>query len=484
MSYVQEIRPDNLHALQRLTFGNAGVTAAVAAAEALLIVVVAVASGSGYHLAFYDDIGSMAAYAAFGILAALFYIVPFVGRGESVLSALLGGGRPLQQIALRWHVAFLLIAAVGFLTKTTGTFSRGWIALFFLIGLFGLLRLEKTVAHLLRSAIARGRVRARRLLLVGTDEDLATYRAKRSRGGQHDQIVSVLRLAPAQLDDSASARSSLAAALRSASDDARNLAIDDVLLLPATRRGHVLAACLDCFALLPVGVHLDAFSEFEASVPPKMETVGPVVALTLSASPAHPLEVIGKRLFDVVASGLALVVLSPLFLIVAALIKLDSRGPVFFLQRRRGYNLREFQIYKFRSMTTLEDGDHVQQARANDPRVTRVGRYLRKWSIDELPQLINVLKGEMSIVGPRPHAVAHDRFFETRIDRYARRLNVKPGITGWAQVNGFRGETNTDEKMGQRVSHDLYYIDNWSLPFDLYIIALTVTSPRTFTNAH
>ena len=484
MSIVQNIPSNGLRAAQRLTFGNLAVTCAIAGAEAFLIVAAAVLSGAGYHYAAYGEVGSLAGYSAFGMLAALFFILPFAGRGESALGARLAGGRPLQQIVLRWHVAFLLIALVGFLTKTTDTFSRGWIALFFLIGLFSLLRLERTAARAVRSAVDRGVVRARRLMLVGTEEDLAAYRAKRTGEGQNDQLVAVLRLAPDQLGEDAASRAALAAALRSASVDARNQAVDDVLLLPSVRRGPVLNACLDCFALLPVGIHLDAFSDIEAIGQPRIETVGPIIALTLSAAPARPVAVIGKRFFDIVSSSLALVALSPLFLIVAALIKLDSAGPVLFRQRRRGYNHREFAIYKFRTMTTLDDGDRVEQARVNDPRVTRVGRFLRRWSIDELPQLLNVLKGEMSIVGPRPHAVAHDRLFETRIDRYARRLNVKPGITGWAQVNGLRGETDTDEKMRNRVGHDLYYIDNWSLPFDLYIIVLTVTSPRAFSNAH
>ena len=260
-------------------------------------------------------------------------------------------------------------------------------------------------------------------------------------------------------------------------------AVDDIVLLSATRRADILNACLVCFSLLPVSVHLDAFSDIEPIVTPKIEPIGPIVALTLSAAPARTVAVLGKRVFDVVVALIALFGLAPFFVLFAVLIKIDSAGPVVFRQRRRGYNHREFQIYKFRTMTTLEDGDHIKQACRNDPRVTRVGRVLRRWNLDELPQLFNVLKGEMSIVGPRPHAVAHDRFFETRIDRYARRLNVKPGITGWAQVNGFRGETDTDEKMSQRVAHDLHYIDNWSLPFDLYIIALTVTSPRAFANA-
>ncbi|MEO8651203.1 MAG: exopolysaccharide biosynthesis polyprenyl glycosylphosphotransferase, partial [Hyphomicrobiaceae bacterium] len=429
------------------------------------------------------NIGWAASYTAFGMLAALLYVVPFIGQGEGSIRSFLTGGQSMQRIALRWHVAFLLIAVVGFLTKTTDEFSRGWIILFFLIGLFGLLRLERAATHLFRWALEQGRVRPRRLMLVGSDDDLAAYRAKRSRNTQHDLIVAVMRLSPEQLGRDASALTSLAAALRSAGDDARSQGVDDIVLLSATRRADILNACLVCFSLLPVSVHLDAFSDIEPIVAPKIEPIGPIVALTLSAAPARTVAVVGKRVFDVVVALIALFGLAPFLVLFAVLIKIDSAGPVVFRQRRRGYNHREFQIYKFRTMTTLEDGDHVKQACRNDPRVTRVGRVLRRWNLDELLQLFNVLKGEMSIVGPRPHAVAHDRFFETRIDRYARRLNVKPGITGWAQVNGFRGETDTDEKMSQRVVHDLHYIDNWSLPFDLYIIALTVISPRAFSNA-
>jgi polysaccharide biosynthesis protein PslA len=483
MSVVQDIGRNHLQGTPRRAFGSTAVSCAVVAAEALLIVAAAVLSGAGYHLAAYGDIGGTANYAAFGTLAALFYVVPFVGQGESSIRSFLAGGQTMQRIVLRWHVAFLLIAVVGFLTKTTEEFSRGWIVLFFLIGLFGLLRLERTATDLFRRALDHGRVRPRRLMLVGSDDDLAAYRAKRSRDTQHDLIVAVMRLAPEQLARDPAALASLAAALRSAGNDARAQSVDDIVLLSATRRADILNTCLDNFSLLPVSVHLDAFSDIEPIVAPKIEPVGPIMTLTLSAPPARTVAVIGKRVFDVTVALTALFGLAPFLLVCAVIIKLDSAGPVIFRQRRRGYNHREFQIYKFRTMTTLEDGDHIKQACRNDPRLTRVGRVLRRFNLDELPQLFNVLKGEMSIVGPRPHAVAHDRFFETRIDRYARRLNVKPGITGWAQVNGFRGETDTDEKMSRRVAHDLHYIDNWSLPFDLYIIALTVLSPRAFANA-
>ena len=180
-----------------------------------------------------------------------------------------------------------------------------------------------------------------------------------------------------------------------------------------------------------------------------------------------------------------LVLLWPLFLIVAVLIKLDSPGPVFFRQTRHGYNNEPIGVLKFRSMTTFDDSrDEFRQAVRDDPRVTRVGRFMRRTNIDELPQLINVLRGEMSLVGPRPHAVTHNDMFADQIRCMFRRHNVKPGITGWAQVNGLRGETDTFEKMQKRIEHDLYYVDNWSFFFDLKIMIMTVALKRAFTNAY
>jgi lipopolysaccharide/colanic/teichoic acid biosynthesis glycosyltransferase len=157
---------------------------------------------------------------------------------------------------------------------------------------------------------------------------------------------------------------------------------------------------------------------------------------------------------------------------------------VFFVQRRYGFNQKPFRIIKFRTMSSLDDGPVVPQAVRNDPRLTRIGRWLRRWNIDEIPQLINVLAGDMSLVGPRPHALSHDREYERRISLYARRHNVKPGITGWAQINGFRGVTDTEDKMRKRVEYDLFYIDNWSLWLDLKIIARTVLSRTAYRNAY
>ncbi len=180
-----------------------------------------------------------------------------------------------------------------------------------------------------------------------------------------------------------------------------------------------------------------------------------------------------KRAFDLMLSILAIMILIPFLIIISVIIVVDSPGPVLFRQRRGGANGREFYIYKFRTMRVLEDGLSIRQACNGDPRITPFGRILRKCSIDELPQLLNVLKGEMSLVGPRPHALAHDKEYGRLVPEYHQRLSVKPGITGWAQVNGWRGPTPDLRLMIRRIEYDLWYIQHWSLLLDLKIVLLT-----------
>jgi putative colanic acid biosynthesis UDP-glucose lipid carrier transferase len=191
-----------------------------------------------------------------------------------------------------------------------------------------------------------------------------------------------------------------------------------------------------------------------------------------------------KRFEDIVLGTLILMLISPAMAIIALGVKLSSPGPVFFRQRRYGLNGEEIRVLKFRTMTVTEDGPNVKQATRGDQRITRFGSFLRRSSLDELPQFLNVLSGEMSIVGPRPHAVAHNEMYRRMIHGYMLRHKVKPGITGWAQVNGWRGETDTLEKMEQRINHDLHYIQNWGLLFDLKIIFKTVFGAGTRQNAY
>jgi len=200
---------------------------------------------------------------------------------------------------------------------------------------------------------------------------------------------------------------------------------------------------------------------------------GSALTAELQSAPLTAMESAIKRTLDIVIASVAIVLSSPLLVFIAIAIKLDSTGPVIFRQRRTGLNGTQFVIFKFRTMTVLEDGPTITQARLGDPRVTRVGKSLRSSSADELPQLFNVLKGDMSLVGPRPHALSHDDEYKVLIAEYAFRHHVRPGITGWAQVNGLRGETKRLEQMAHRVNQDILYINHWSLRLDLTILLRT-----------
>ena len=206
----------------------------------------------------------------------------------------------------------------------------------------------------------------------------------------------------------------------------------------------------------------------------RFDNVGGVPVVAICETPFYGVDSVVKNVSDAVLAFLILVLLSPLMLCIALAIKLTSPGPAVFKQRRYGLNGEEITVYKFRSMTVSEDGARIEQAQKDDPRITRIGAFLRRTSLDELPQFINVLQGRMSIVGPRPHAVAHNELYRKIIRGYMLRHKVKPGITGWAQVNGFRGETKELEKMQARIEHDLHYLQNWSIWLDLWIIMRTV----------
>ena len=213
-------------------------------------------------------------------------------------------------------------------------------------------------------------------------------------------------------------------------------------------------------------------------------SIGEVPLVSVFESPFYGSNLFLKRLEDLVLGSLILLLISPLMLAIAAAVKLTSPGPVVFKQRRYGLDGQVIEVWKFRSMCVLEDGQNVPQAQKNDPRITPLGAFLRRTSLDELPQFINVLQGQMSIVGPRPHAIAHNEQYRKMIYGYMLRHKVKPGITGWAQVNGWRGETDTTEKMEMRVKYDLDYFNNWSIWFDLKIIWMTIFGGMRGKNAY
>ncbi len=476
---VGRVSAQDVKAGSRFALTSAAFAAAAFSIELMAIVAVAILTGLGYHYAVYDAPGSLENYAAVGSLAGLTYGVSFLIRDEYGVENLLEGRRGNGRLFLVWNLAFVSLAVIGFLTKSTALFSRGWLLLFYATGFIAAIALNAGLHRGLASLMSRGLMRRRKLMVVGTEDEIARLEREISDGAASVYVAARVVLPPAF-----HSRIDADQTLEAAVGNARALGIEDVVLSNALSSPEILERCIAAFSLLPVAIHLGAGGVLSRFKDARIARFGRATALSLTREPLGPFEAMSKRTFDIVCASLALLLLSPLLLTLAILIKMDSPGPVFFRQRRRGYNLEEFAIWKFRTMSTLEDGDTVLQATANDQRVTPVGRLLRKYSLDELPQLLNVLKGEMALVGPRPHAVAHDRFYEQRIALYPRRLNVKPGITGWAQVNGFRGATETDDAMRLRVDHDLFYIDNWSVAFDIYIVLLTLVSRKTMRNAY
>ncbi|MGM3193014.1 undecaprenyl-phosphate glucose phosphotransferase [Dickeya dadantii subsp. dieffenbachiae] len=233
---------------------------------------------------------------------------------------------------------------------------------------------------------------------------------------------------------------------------------------------HLMAELTDTTCTVMLVPDILAFNVLQS----RSDIINGIPVVSLYDSPMSGVNRLLKRLEDIVTASIITVLISPLLLGIALLVKLTSKGPVIFRQKRYGMDGKAIEVWKFRSMTVMENGDTVIQASKGDKRVTPVGAFLRRTSLDELPQFINVIRGEMSIVGPRPHAVAHNEQYRKLIKGYMLRHKMKPGITGWAQINGWRGETDTLEKMERRVECDLFYIENWSVWLDIKIIFLTI----------
>jgi exopolysaccharide biosynthesis polyprenyl glycosylphosphotransferase len=324
-----------------------------------------------------------------------------------------------------------------------------------------------------RARARQGEVAAHRIFLLGYEKEVEAF-TKRFEPwifGVHIVAAAVLRGSDSLEEDLTLARAS-----------ARMLKPDDVFILIPWDNKAAIDAAVQAFLHVPTSIHLGPERVLDRFTDARVTRIGPVSSLNIVRDPLNLPERIAKRTFDMVFSALGLLLLSPLFCMIALAIKLDSPGPVLFRQRRYGFNQQPFRIYKFRSMSTLEDSADLTLVKKGDARVTRVGDFIRRHNIDELPQLFNVLIGDMSLVGPRPHALVIDQMFERRIALYARRHNMKPGITGWAQINGYRGGMS-DDRMRARVEHDLFYIDNWSMWLDIEILWLTLTSKRGYTNA-
>jgi Undecaprenyl-phosphate glucose phosphotransferase len=371
------------------------------------------------------------------------------------------------------------------MTQVSVVFSRGWMVLFFLVGLSAILLARCLFVRTVAGASQAAAIATKSVFLIGTGPQVEKF-LRHYEPWQHGARIVGCRFLTSPPDGLAPdiRQELLARDLEAAVQSARHLEPDAFFVLTPWNATEVINKCTETLLALPVEFHLCPDEVLYTFTSAQLGRIGPITSLQLTRLPLSRFEILQKRVFDVVLSAIALVIFTVPLAIIALLIKLDSSGPVFFIQRRHGFNQDQFPIIKFRTMGTLDDGAVVPQATRGDPRVTRIGRWLRRWNIDEIPQLFNVLKGDMSLVGPRPHALSHNFEYERKISLYARRHNVKPGITGWAQIHGLRGETNTDEMMRKRVEYDLYYIDNWSFALDLGILVQTVISRSAYRNAY
>ncbi|ACL60057.1 undecaprenyl-phosphate glucose phosphotransferase [Methylobacterium nodulans] len=392
------------------------------------------------------------------------------------------------RVVLGWSLVVLLAATVLFFAKLGDHYSRLWLGVFFVVGLVLLLAGRLILSVIVTAQMRRGRFDRRTAIVGGGEPAEALIEALEWQPDSGIRIVGVF-------DDRSDGRSSDVVAgypkLGTVSDlviYARNTRLDLIVFtLPISAEARILQM-LSKLWVLPIDIRLSAHASKLRLRPRSYSYLGSVPVLDLFDKPIADWDVVVKTLFDRVVGGLLLIAFAPVMLAVALAVRLTSRGPVLFRQKRYGFNNELIEVYKFRSMyVDQSDAGAARLVTKNDPRVTPVGRFIRKTSLDELPQLFNVLKGDLSLVGPRPHALqakAANTLYDQVVDGYFARHKVKPGLTGWAQINGWRGETDTSEKIQRRVEHDLYYIENWSVFFDLQILAMTPFALLKTENAY
>jgi putative colanic acid biosysnthesis UDP-glucose lipid carrier transferase len=402
-------------------------------------------------------------YVATGIAFSTVFLICNDYRGLYDHESVQNIPRQIGGLALSWALAWAIFAFTGFALKASADVSR--IVILCLVSLD--LPVLIIARILLRSQFsshqsAQDTKSSIALLSFGNASNAAASLAE-----EHNLILQRFSV---ESPDEAQLRSEVQAFLRDVKGtNAKALYVS----LPFADLGHLHQLEAQLYTSpLPVVLLVEDWVARTFSRP--ISVAASRIGFELQTPPMTVVQEAIKRSVDALMAGLALLFLMPIMLFVAVAIKVDTKGPVIFRQRRQGFNGRVFHIFKFRSMTVLEDGENINQARKSDSRVTRVGRFIRSTSLDELPQLVNVLRGEMSLVGPRPHAMSHDSYYEKAISGYAMRRHMRPGLTGWAQVNGFRGETPQIKDMESRVNHDLWYIGNWSVALDLWILIRTV----------
>ena len=451
------------------------IAGAVRIADFMLLSVVGIATYvgyvvplSGFHWEFLAAIIGVAVTTVICFQAADIYQVQ-VFRGQL---------RQMTRMISSCAFVFLLFIGVSFFAKLGSEISRLWLTAFFVVGLGALVAGRLFLRSLVRGWARDGRL-DRRTIIVGSDESgEALVRALKA---QEDSDIEVLGVFDDR-NDTRSLESCAGSPKLGKVDDivefARRTRVDLVLFaLPLSAETRILAM-LKKLWVLPVDIRLSAHTNKLRFRPRSYSYLGEVPTLDVFEAPITDWDLVMKWLFDHLVGGIILLLALPVMALVALAIKLDSRGPVLFRQKRFGFNNERIDVFKFRSLYHDQaDPLASKVVTKNDPRVTRVGRFIRRTSLDELPQLFNVVfKNNLSLVGPRPHAVQgklQNTMFDEAVDGYFARHRVKPGITGWAQINGWRGEIDNEEKIQKRVEFDLYYIENWSVLLDLFILLRT-----------
>ncbi len=387
---------------------------------------------------------------------------------------------PISQfgrILVSWMGVFATLALAGFFLKISAEFSRLWFGAWFGVGLLLLLILRFVLSGFIKRWGRNGRMERRAVIVGGGKDAEGLIRSLEQQGDNDIRICGIFDDRDDQRSPTVVAGYPKLGTISELIEFARQARIDMLIVsLPLTAETRVLTM-LKKLWVLPVDIRLSAHSNKLQFRPRAYSHIGAVPLLDIFDKPIREWDSVAKRVFDIFFSLIAIVLLSPVMLAAAIAIKLDSKGPVLFRQKRHGFNNEVIDVLKFRSMYADQSDPLAKKAVSKgDPRVTKVGRFIRKTSIDEFPQFFNALRGDLSLVGPRPHAVyaqTRDRMFNDVVEGYFARHRVKPGVTGWAQINGWRGEIDSDDKIKMRTEYDLYYIENWSLWLDLKILLLT-----------
>jgi undecaprenyl-phosphate galactose phosphotransferase/putative colanic acid biosynthesis UDP-glucose lipid carrier transferase len=470
-------------ALSRVTDGTGGrirlpyhlVEPAVIAADLIIVVAISLVAGIGYNFLALGAVPTTATqtYTAIGVLTFTNVSAVLAARGDYRVNNLVRFHQQARHLAIIWTGVFLVLVGVAFSLKVAESFSRGAVLTFFALGLGGMIAWRGVLAQFLGQALSASAFAPRKVILIGEQNHLPTSRTileMRRCGYTPIQTLEIGQEEFVTTEISSALRAEIDAAI----DVARTQTVAEILLLISWEHSSLIESITKMLGVLPIPIYLLPDENVARYFGRRTINVGTTWAAEIQRAPLTGTEQFVKRCFDVLGAAAMLALLSPLMLLTALLIKLDSHGPALFFQTRNGFNGRAFRIVKFRTMHVLENGDVIRQATRADPRITRLGRWLRRTNIDELPQLFNVLYGDMSLVGPRPHAAAHNSEYEKLIADYAFRNHVKPGMTGWAQVNGYRGETPTTNLMSARVELDRWYISNWSTWLDIAILFRTL----------